>query len=119
MKVLYVASEVVPYAKSGGLADVAGSLPKELIKLGYDASIIMPRYKMITQNLSYVLDFPVNMNGRLETCIIRKHEQEIEEGKTLTTYFVDNGCHLFGLNSLISFLRNKAHDSLCESSITS
>lgn len=90
MKILYVASEVVPYAKSGGLADVAGSLPKELIKLGYDTSIIMPRYKMITQDLSYVLDFPINMNGRVETCIIRKHEQEIENGKVLTTYFVDN-----------------------------
>ena len=90
MKILYVASEVVPYAKSGGLADVAGSLPKELIKLGHDASIIMPRYKTITQELSYVLDFPINMNGRIETCIIRKHEQEIGNGKKLTTYFVDN-----------------------------
>ena len=90
MKILYVASEVVPYAKSGGLADVAGSLPKELIKLGHDASIIMPRYKMITQDLTYVLDFPINMNGRTETCIIRKHEQEIDNGKKLTTYFVDN-----------------------------
>lgn len=90
MKILYVASEVVPYAKSGGLADVAGSLPKELIKLGYDTSIIMPRYKMITQDLTYVLDFPINMNGRTETCIIRKHEQEIENGKKLITYFVDN-----------------------------
>ncbi|MBR4110108.1 MAG: glycogen synthase [Clostridia bacterium] len=90
MKILYVASEVVPYAKSGGLADVAGSLPKELIKLGHDTSIIMPRYKMITQDLTYVLDFPINMNGRTETCIIRKHEQEIGNGKKLTTYFVDN-----------------------------
>ncbi|MBO5179748.1 MAG: glycogen synthase [Clostridia bacterium] len=94
MKILYVASEVVPYAKSGGLADVAGSLPKELIKLGHDASIIMPRYKMITQELAYVLDFPINMNGRTETCIIRKHEQEIDNGKKLTTYFVDNA-HYF------------------------
>lgn len=90
MKILYVASEVVPYAKSGGLADVAGSLPKELIKLGCEVSVIMPRYKMITQELTYVLDFSINMNGRTETCIIRKHEQEIDNGKKMTTYFVDN-----------------------------
>ena len=32
-KVLFVASEVTPYAKSGGLADVAGALPKELLKI--------------------------------------------------------------------------------------
>lgn len=90
MKILYVASEVVPYAKSGGLADVAGSLPKELTKLGYDISVVMPRYKMITQKLEYVTDFPIYMNGKTETCIIRKHIQKIEGNKELTTYFVDN-----------------------------
>lgn len=94
MKILYVASEVVPYAKSGGLADVAGSLPKELLKLGYDASVIMPCYKMIEQELTYVTDFPINMNGKTENCIIRKHEQKIDNEKMLTTYFVDNA-HYF------------------------
>ena len=46
-KILFVASEIVPYAKSGGLADVAGSLPKELFKMGYDISVIMPRYREV------------------------------------------------------------------------
>ena len=41
-KILFVASEVAPYAKSGGLGDVIGSLPKELIEMGYDVSVIMP-----------------------------------------------------------------------------
>ncbi len=36
MKILYAASEATPYAKSGGLADVAGSLPKALVKDGVD-----------------------------------------------------------------------------------
>ena len=40
-KILFVSSEVSPYAKSGGLADVAGSLPKELLKLGYDISMMV------------------------------------------------------------------------------
>ena len=42
MKILYAASEATPFAKSGGLADVAGSLPKALVKDGVDARVIMP-----------------------------------------------------------------------------
>ncbi len=47
MKILYVASEVAPFAKTGGLADVAGALPKAMKKRGHDARIIMPLYKCI------------------------------------------------------------------------
>ncbi|MDI6731529.1 MAG: glycogen synthase GlgA [Candidatus Margulisbacteria bacterium] len=47
MRIFYVSPEVVPFAKTGGLADVAGSLPKTLAELGHDVRIIMPRYKMI------------------------------------------------------------------------
>ena len=71
-KILFVASEIVPYAKSGGLADVAGSLPKELFKMGYDISVIMPRYKEVKQEMEYVTDFPIYMQGQKENCIIRK-----------------------------------------------
>ncbi len=44
-KILFVASEAVPYAKTGGLADVIGSLPKELRSQGIDARVAMPYYK--------------------------------------------------------------------------
>lgn len=50
MKILFVASEVVPFAKTGGLADVAGALPKELTKLGQEVIIVMPRYKNINKD---------------------------------------------------------------------
>ncbi len=49
MKILFVASEVVPFAKTGGLADVAGALPKELTKLGHEVIVVMPRYKNINK----------------------------------------------------------------------
>ena len=88
-KILFVSSEVSPYAKSGGLADVAGSLPKELLKMGYDISIIMPKYKEINVDMQYVTDYPIFMQGKKENCIIRKHEQDVDD-KKLTTYFVDN-----------------------------
>lgn len=47
MKILYVASEVAPFAKTGGLADVVGALPKAMKKRGHDARIIMPLYKCV------------------------------------------------------------------------
>jgi len=45
MKIAMIASEVVPFAKTGGLADVAGALPLALEQLGQDVIIIMPGYK--------------------------------------------------------------------------
>ena len=54
MKVLLVASEGAPFAKTGGLADVIGALPKALKKNGVDVRVIMPYYKSIKdQNIAY------------------------------------------------------------------
>ncbi|MBI4341843.1 MAG: glycogen synthase GlgA [Candidatus Omnitrophica bacterium] len=47
MKILFLASEVDPFAKTGGLADVAGALPKALAALGHDIRIVMPLYRQI------------------------------------------------------------------------
>ncbi len=49
MKILMVASEAVPYAKTGGLADVAGVLPRFLRQLGHDVRVVMPLYGSIDQ----------------------------------------------------------------------
>ncbi|MBJ6727073.1 glycogen synthase GlgA [Geomesophilobacter sediminis] len=47
MKILFVASEVTPFAKTGGLADVAGALPKTLKAHGHDVRIMMPFYSTV------------------------------------------------------------------------
>ena len=47
LNILLAASEVVPFAKSGGLADVAGALPKALREMGHDVRVVMPRYYII------------------------------------------------------------------------
>ena len=47
LKVLVATSELAPFAKSGGVADVAASLSKELRRLGHDIRVVMPRYRQI------------------------------------------------------------------------
>jgi len=50
MKIAIVASEAAPFAKTGGLADVAGSLPKALFRLGHEPIVIMPLYRTVRQS---------------------------------------------------------------------
>jgi len=47
LKILLVASEAVPFAKTGGLADVVGALPQELLRLGHEVQLVIPRYGSI------------------------------------------------------------------------
>ena len=47
MRVLMVASESVPFAKTGGLADVIGALPRALVRLGHAVDVVMPRYRSV------------------------------------------------------------------------
>ena len=49
MRVLMVASEAVPFAKTGGLADVVGALPRALVRLGHDVDVVLPRYRGIDE----------------------------------------------------------------------
>jgi len=70
MKILIASPEVVPFAKTGGLADVAGALPKALSSLGHEVKVILPKYKMINDkkyDLSKILDgVEVPVAGRIE-----------------------------------------------------
>lgn len=89
MKVLFAASEAVPFAKTGGLADVAGTLPGELAKLGADVRLIMPKYKSIPKSyvdrMEYIGYVYVDLAWRHQYCAVLKLEHE-----GLTSYFIDN-----------------------------
>jgi starch synthase len=45
--IVFAASECVPFAKTGGLADVVGALPPELVKLGHRVTVYLPLYKSV------------------------------------------------------------------------
>ena len=57
MKILFVSTEADPFAKSGGLGDVAGSLPRQLNSLKMDARVVLPLYKSIKRRFSGKLEF--------------------------------------------------------------
>ncbi|MBZ5200823.1 glycogen synthase GlgA [Planomicrobium chinense] len=49
MKIVMAAAECVPFVKTGGLADVMGALPKELVALGHEVTVILPKYSLIPE----------------------------------------------------------------------
>ena len=73
MKILFVASEGLPFSKTGGLADVIEALPKSLTTLSHDVAVLLPRYRgtpvanVIVPSLTIpqcdVLRFPSIMDG--------------------------------------------------------
>lgn len=85
LKVLLASSEVAPLAKTGGLADVSGTLPKALVQAGVDARIIMPRYKNIGKWEKTLMDFPVAVEEYPDTAIIR----ETQIWGSVKVYLVD------------------------------
>ena len=56
-KILMVSSEAVPYIKTGGLADVAGSLPKYIDKNEFDVRVILPKYACMKQEWKEKLEY--------------------------------------------------------------
>jgi starch synthase len=73
MKILFVASEGLPFSKTGGLADVVEALPKSLVALGHEVAVLLPRYRdtkagsvavpSLTIPMGDTLRFPAILNG--------------------------------------------------------
>ena len=94
-KVLFVTSEAVPFIKTGGLADVTGSLPKYFDKKKYDVRIMIPKYLCIEEKLTADLEnlgnFSISLGWR-EQYVGVFHK--VVEG--VTYYFIDNEYYFGG-----------------------
>ena len=89
MKILYAASEAVPFCKTGGLADVAGSLPAALAAQGAEVAVVLPLYQKVKEKFGDQLFFEcydyVDLAWRHSYCGLFSLEQD-----GVTWYFLDN-----------------------------
>lgn len=89
LRILFASSEVDPFIKTGGLADVALALPKAMVKLGCDIRVIMPKYQTIPENyqvkMKHLTTFTVPLGWRQQYCGVDKMVLD-----NITYYFIDN-----------------------------
>ncbi len=90
LKILILSSEIAPFAKTGGIADVVGELPKALRALGHDVRVAMPRYGRIDPNrfnLKPVLEpFPVALDGTRDQATVLEGRLD----SATPVYFIEN-----------------------------
>ena len=101
MKILFVAPEVAPMVKVGGLADVIGSLPKELEKLGHDIRVVCPLYGIIYKDESWTVH-DQTLNIFLD--------QRNRETRVWETRLPDSGVRAYFLEYGPYFDRNYVYD---------
>src|SRR5258708_8487932 len=65
MRILFVASEGLPFSKTGGLADVVEALPKALVALGNEVAVVLPRYRGTKVAATVIPSLTIPMAGRL------------------------------------------------------
>ena len=93
--ILFVASESVPFIKTGGLADVVGSLPKSLDKEKYDVRIFVPKYGCMKQAMKDRLNYKTNfyMDFNWKNVYVGIMEAVVDG---ITYYFIDNEYYFSG-----------------------
>jgi starch synthase len=101
MDILMVAAECAPFAQTGGLGEVIGSLPQKIAAEGHDVRVILPKYGCIKEEFVKQMKFKffiyVSMNWRKKYCGVFELERN-----GITYYFLDNEFY-FGGESLYSW----------------
>ncbi len=101
MNILFTASEAVPFAASGGLADVIGSLPKSINEKGHKCSVVMPLYSSVSKEMrsgmTFINNITVDVSWRKQYCGIFKTTTN-----GIDYYFIDNE-YYFARDGLYGF----------------
>ena len=91
MKILVVSPEAVPFAKTGGLADVAGALPKALAALGHDVKLVLPLYALVDRKKIQLSETAGKLNaevaGRTESFKLLRDDSP---NRAFDTWFIDH-----------------------------
>ncbi len=104
INILFVSSEVDPFAKTGGLADVSSTLPKAIKDLGHEIRIMMPRYRFISErkfrlhDIIRLKEIPVPVNSTTRSANV-KSSFIVNQKEKIQVYFLDNE-HYFGRDGL-------------------
>ncbi|WP_249028875.1 glycogen synthase GlgA [Tannockella kyphosi] len=87
MKIVMATSECAPFIKSGGLADVVGSLPQAFVEMGHDCTVVLPLYADLKcrEDLEYVTSYDIYLGWRKKHCGVFTCEKN-----GVRFYFIDN-----------------------------
>ncbi|WP_368150273.1 glycogen synthase GlgA [Collinsella aerofaciens] len=89
MQIVFASAECAPFVKTGGLGDVAGSLPAALVRAGAEVIVMVPKYATIKDEykaqMEHFADFYVSLGWRNEYCGLEKLERD-----GVTYMFIDN-----------------------------
>ena len=89
MQIVFASAECAPFVKTGGLGDVAGSLPAALVRAGAEVIVMVPKYATIKDEykaqMEHFSDFYVSLGWRNEYCGLEKLEHD-----GVTYMFIDN-----------------------------
>ena len=90
-KILFAASECVPFMKTGGLADVVGALPKEFDKNEWDVRVVMPNYRGIPDKFRNTFEYVTHFYMGTGPMVPHTHVGIMKyEYNGITYYFIDN-----------------------------
>ena len=90
MKILMVAAEVMPFAKTGGLADAVSALAITLFKQGHDVRIVMPRYYRIDRKKLEPLEGPMGVHAGYQEAWTAVYTSVMPGTDGLPVYFIDH-----------------------------
>jgi len=91
LKVLSLSPEVEPYAKTGGLADVASALPRALKRLGADMRLMLPFYRIVREGNFEIYPLLNDLEVPLGNEILKANVLEIKTGDDIPVYLIERG----------------------------